>query len=176
MNANGTLAVNHTNLLTLGNTIAGGGTLQQNGTGGLNLTAANVGYTGAVALNAGTLELGQLTSASTGAITFAGGVQKLQIDVSGSLGNTLTTLGAGDQIDFQALNFTGAQRVYDATTKTLTVTNGAVSNTVRLDAGTTLANSQFVLSQAATAARSSRWALADCRRLRPARPPRPATR
>ena len=144
--ANGTLAGNHSNLLTLDNVITGTGALQQNGGGTLKLTAANTGYSGTVTINAGTLELEQLTSAGTGAITFAAGTQKLQIDVTGSLGNTLTTLGSGDQIDFQALRFTGAQRVYDAATKTLTITNGATTSTVRLDASTTLSNGQFVLS------------------------------
>ena len=143
----GTLAINHSNLLTLANTISGTGAIQQSGTGVLQLTAGNTGYSGAVTLNAGTLELGRLTSAGSGAITFAAGSQKLQIDVTGTLGNTLTTLGSGDQIDFQGVSFTGAQRVYDAATQTLTVVNGALSTTVRLDAGTTLANSQFVLSQ-----------------------------
>ena len=143
---NGTLAVNHSDTITLSKVISGTGALQQIGTGTTVLTAANT-YSGGTALNAGTLELGQTTSAGSGAITFAAGSQKLQIDVTGTLGNTITTLGLGDQIDFQALDFTGAQRVYDATTKTLTVTNGGISNTVRLDTGTTLANSQFALSQ-----------------------------
>ena len=121
------------------------GALIKNDAGVLKLSNQN-SYSGGTTITVGTLELGQLTSAGSGAITFAAGAQKLQIDVAGTLRNTLTTLGSGDQIDFQGVNFTGAQRVYDATAKTLTVTNGGVSATVRLDAGTTLANSQFVLS------------------------------
>nr|USU31146.1 autotransporter-associated beta strand repeat-containing protein [Methylobacterium sp. OTU13CASTA1] len=144
--ANGTLAVNHTDLLTVGNAITGSGALQQNGTGGLKLTAANTGFTGPVALNAGTLELGAINSAGTGAITFAAGAQKLQIDVTGTLGNTLTTVGTSDQIDFQALNFAGAFKTYDAATRTLSITNGASTSSVRFDAGSTLTSNQLVLS------------------------------
>ena len=125
---------------------AGSGALIKNDAGVLKLSNQN-SYSGGTTITVGTLELGQLTSAGSGAITFGAGAQKLQIDVTGTLGNTLTTLGSGDQIDFQAINFAGAQRVYDATAKTLTVTNGASSTRVRLDADTTLANSQFVLSQ-----------------------------
>ncbi|KQP67601.1 hypothetical protein ASF52_19090 [Methylobacterium sp. Leaf112] len=130
----------------MGNAITGSGALQQNGTGGLKLTAASTGFTGPVALNAGTLELGQINSAGTGAITFAAGAQKLQIDVTGTLGNTLTTVGTSDQIDFQALNFTGAFKTYDAATRTLSITNGASTSSVRFDAGSTLTSNQLVLS------------------------------
>ncbi|MCJ2080774.1 beta strand repeat-containing protein [Methylobacterium sp. J-090] len=139
------LGANVTLSNSIHNAANGTGALIKSDNGILNLTGLNT-YSGGTTVTSGTLELGRLTSAGTGAITFATGAQKLQIDVAGTLGNTLTTVGTGDQIDFQAFNFNGASKSYDTATRTLTISNGGTSSVVRFDANSTFTGDQFVLS------------------------------
>lgn len=57
VDADGTLAFNRSDVLLLGNTIAGAGDVRQSGSGTTVLTAANT-YTGGTSITAGTLQLG----------------------------------------------------------------------------------------------------------------------
>ncbi len=111
--------------------------LTKTGTGTFTLTAANT-YTGGTALNAGTLELGQQSSAGTGAITFGAGAETLRLDFIGTmaapdaLAAPVLGFAAGDTIDLTNLNSTGATASYNGTT--LTVTNGASIDTLTINA------------------------------------------
>lgn len=98
--AGGTISVNGSTTLTVGNVIAGTGSLIQSNTGTLAFTAANT-YSGATFANAGTLALGHvnalqnstLTTATAGNVTFTlAGANTYNL--GGLAGNDTVALGA----------------------------------------------------------------------------------
>ena len=109
--AAGTLRVDRTDELTLGNTFSGAGTLDQHGSGATVLTANSSSFSGAVNITGGTLRLsGTNAKAGTGAIAI--GSHTLDIadgatvtnDISVAGGRIISstgggTLGAGTAID-----------------------------------------------------------------------------
>ena len=118
---NGTLAVNRSNALTLGQVISGSGKLEQAGTGTTTLTANN-SYGGGTTISAGTLQLGNggTTGTVTGAITNNG---TLAVNRSNAL-----TLG-------QVIS--GSGKLEQAGTGTTTLTaNNSYNGTTTISAGT----------------------------------------
>ncbi len=107
------LAINHSNILTLFNTISGTGQLQQIGTGTTILAADNT-FTGTTTITAGTLQIGNagttgsiagniadntsLTFNRSDSLTFAGVISGI---------GTMTKLGAGTLTLTAANSFTG---------------------------------------------------------------------
>ena len=111
--------------------LTGTGSLSKRGAGTLALTGSSAGFSGAVTLRAGVLELAQLDSAGTGGIAFTTGAQTLRLDVNGTYANAISGFSTdGDVIDLASLNPAGATARYNGTT--LTVTNGADTATLTL--------------------------------------------
>src|SRR5262249_40356232 len=77
---------------------AGSGGLVLNGSGTLDLSAANT-FTGGVTIEKGTLELSNSTAAGSGAISFAAGAKAtLALDAGIHLANTISGFATGDTI------------------------------------------------------------------------------
>ena len=119
---NATLAVNHSNNLTLAGVISGTGALQQNGTGTTILTGANT-YTGGTAISAGTLQIG--AGGTTGSIT-GNVVNNTNLAFNRSdgatFGGTISGPGAVQQIGVGSTTFT-ADNSYTGGT---TISSGAL--------------------------------------------------
>ncbi|WP_232630428.1 autotransporter-associated beta strand repeat-containing protein [Methylobacterium sp. Leaf118] len=116
---------------------AGAGSLHLTGAGTVVLSAANT-FSGGIAFDAGTLELGQNSSAGSGAITFGDGVQVLQLNQSAfslgshaTFGNTLADFGFGDVIDLAGLSYS-ASATATVSNGVLVVTSGQFSETFTL--------------------------------------------
>ena len=108
--------------------------LTKMGAGTQTLSGSNT-YTGGTSLNGGTLELGRLTSAGTGNITFGAGVQILRLDTAGTLDNQIDDLGAGDAIDLQTIARIGAtlNTATSGNVTTLTVFDGTDTNILTVE-------------------------------------------
>jgi len=91
---NGTLAFNRTDLFNLGNLVSGSGSVVQNGSGTLALSAADT-YAGSTMVNAGTLAL--VGSGSINASALISVASGATLDVTGRNDQTLT-LGSGETL------------------------------------------------------------------------------
>ena len=98
----GTLVFDRSGNLTISSAISGGGAVVQNGTGTTLLSAQN-NYSGGTALENGTLDVGALHGAGTGAITFQTGTETLRIETAalqgGDFSNVIKGFASGDRID-----------------------------------------------------------------------------
>ena len=98
----GTLVFDRSGTLTISGAISGGGAVVQNGTGTTLLSAQN-SYSGGTTLENGTLDVGALHGAGTGAITFQTGTETLRIESAalqaGDFSNVIKGFAAGDRID-----------------------------------------------------------------------------
>jgi hypothetical protein len=114
-----------------------------NGFGSLTLaggseTLSHTGtYSGGTKLLSGTLDLAAVNAAGTGAVSFTAGAQTLKIEnaalATHHFGNTIAAFGVGDVIDLTGLAFKmGATASYNAATHVLSVTSGAVTDTLTL--------------------------------------------
>ena len=88
---NGTFVINRSNAYTLAGNITGTGSLVQSGAGVFTLSGTNT-YSGATAINAGTLQLGTAGSLGTGAVTVAAGAL---LDINGFNTSIGSLAGAG---------------------------------------------------------------------------------
>ena len=112
---NGTLALNRSDVVTLGNTISGTGAFIQKGTGTTTLTGNN-SYTGTTTISAGTLKLGAGASLASTNINLGTMASQGTLDLTGkSSGYTVATN--------QALSGSGS--VTMAASQTLTIASGA---------------------------------------------------
>ena len=112
---NGTLALNRSDAVTLGNTISGTGAFIQKGTGTTTLTGNN-SYTGTTTISAGTLKLGAGASLASTNINLGTMASQGTLDLTGkSSGYTVATN--------QALSGSGS--VTMAASQTLTIASGA---------------------------------------------------
>ena len=115
---------------TLSGTLSDGpapGLLDKTGAGTLVLSGANR-YAGGTLIGAGTLELGGMGAAGTGAIAFGpGGGETLRLDAAGTLAAPVTGFAAGDALDLAGLLAAGATAAFDGTT--LTVSGQAADGT-----------------------------------------------
>ncbi len=112
----------------------GVGSLVLAGPGTLQLTAVGTFTGGTLIDSGGTLELGATGAAGSGAIGFAGSGDTLQIDAGITVGNTIATVQANDVID--AKGFQGGSASFDPATRQLTISAGAASLALNLDAAT----------------------------------------
>ncbi len=99
---NAVLAVDRSDVFSIGTVISGAGTLKQLGTGTLDLTAANT-YTGGTSLNAGTLDLGTSTSLGSGALAMAAGTKLGFTAADLDIANAISISGA-PTIDVEPAN------------------------------------------------------------------------
>jgi autotransporter-associated beta strand protein len=130
---NGSLTFDRTDAAAYGGRLTGAGTLTKQGSGTLSLTNANAGFSGAVSLSAGTLDLAQATSAGTGSIAFAPNVTAtLQIEQAAltatgagtaRFANTIAGFAAGDTIDIRGIGTATAS--FDSSTDLLTLVGPA---------------------------------------------------
>jgi autotransporter-associated beta strand protein len=103
--------------------ISGGGQVVQDGSGVTVLTQTN-SYSGGTFLDGGTLELQQLGSAGTGAITFLSvAASRLQIDGAAMPSNQIIGFAAGDQIYLSGVSASG----WSYSGGVLTLLNGATT-------------------------------------------------
>ncbi len=97
----GSLVFDRSGNLTISDAITGGGAVVQNGPGVTALSAQN-SYSGGTTLKDGTLDVGALNGAGTGAITFKAGTT-LRIETAalqnGDFSNTIKGFAVGDTID-----------------------------------------------------------------------------
>ena len=114
---------------------AGAGALTLNGAGLLNLVAAN-SFSGGVTLQSGTLELSAAGAAGSGAITFAGAGETLEITAAAipgdGLSNLLTGFSAGDAIDLIGIVANGVS--INASSQLVATYGGAAVATFNLGA------------------------------------------
>ncbi|PSL78982.1 autotransporter outer membrane beta-barrel domain-containing protein, partial [Variovorax sp. WS11] len=94
IDTNGTLAINRSNALTLGDTISGAGGLSQTGTGTTVLTADN-SYLGGTRLNAGVLSVSSNANLgdAAGGLAFGGGTLQTTADITMNRATTLDSQG-----------------------------------------------------------------------------------
>jgi autotransporter-associated beta strand protein len=112
-------------------TLAGAGTISIAGSGTVALDAANT-YTGGTTIESGTLLLGAMGAAGSGAITFGSGdPPSLAFTVADAPTNTIDGFGAGDTIDITDLAYsnTGTALWSDGT---LTVTEDSTTLTLAI--------------------------------------------
>jgi len=102
---NGALIVNRSDALTLDGTISGSGTVTQNGTGATTLSGAN-SYAGGAAVNAGTLNVANVTAMGTGAATVSSGATANLTFTGGTLTNAIANAGL--------VNVTGANNILNS--------------------------------------------------------------
>ena len=116
--------------------ISGLGKLNKTTTGILVLSGTNI-YTGGTAVNGGTLELGQQSSAGTGAITFGAGAQTLRLDFAGTtaapdaLAAPVMGFTAGDNLDLTAVSFAATDSYANGV---LTVSDGTNTDKITIAA------------------------------------------
>jgi hypothetical protein len=110
---------------------AGAGALELNGDGLLDLAAANT-FIGGVTLQSGTLELSAAGAAGSGAITFAGASETVEVTAAAlqGLGNSLTGFAVGDAIDLLGIVATGV--TINASNQLVATNDGAAVATFNL--------------------------------------------
>ena len=121
-------------------TTAGTGALGVNGLGTVVLGATNT-FTGGITVNQGTIELAAAGAAGSGAITFAGSsngalvLDAAALPAGGTFANMIVGFGPGDALDLRGLTWdpTSHSASFDPTTDMLTVTSGAISDTLTLN-------------------------------------------
>ncbi|WP_419728975.1 Hint domain-containing protein [Lichenicola sp.] len=113
--------------LTESGTISGGGDVIVSGPGTVVLATSN-GYTGGSIISGGTLELGTVSAAGSGAISFAD-PGTLRIDTAAAPTNVISGFGSGDFIDLGAYAYSpGADSILvSGDTVTVTTPTGTVS-------------------------------------------------
>lgn len=142
--AAGTLAFNRSNAMTVANTINGAGALQQQGTGTTSLTGDLSGFSGAVTVTAGTLQIGNggtTGSIGTGAVT---NNATLAINLSSdiTLAQTITGTGALRKLDSGVATLGGNLTLGSATVEAGTL---ALSGTNSFTGGITVAGGTLSL-------------------------------
>ena len=112
---------------TVATAITGAGAVIKTDDGKLTLSASN-SLSGGITIEEGKLELGTAGSAGSGAITFAataGHTATLALEAAaqpahiGVFADTLVNFGAGDALDIEGLDSTGARIVFSAVNDTL---------------------------------------------------------
>ena len=111
--------------------ISGAGALVTSGTGTQTLSGANT-FAGGLTLKGGTTVLANAAAAGTGTIAFSGAAT-LQIALGDAPANTITGFTTGDTIDLASVG-TETTTIYSAANGTVTVTGGASSVTLKLNA------------------------------------------
>jgi autotransporter-associated beta strand protein len=91
--AGGTLDTATSVTLAATGQLTGAGTLTKDGAQTLSITADNANFTGAVAVNAGALQLASPASINHAAVTLAGGTLALRSDASSNMVGSLTATG-----------------------------------------------------------------------------------
>ncbi len=142
----GTLVFDRSGTLTISGAISGGGAVVQNGTGTTLLSAQN-SYSGGTTLENGTLDVGALHGAGTGAITFQTGTETLRIESAalqaGDFSNVIKGFAAGDRIDLANSNATHADL---GANNVLTISGGTTGTvTLHLDPSESFAGEFFHL-------------------------------
>jgi autotransporter-associated beta strand protein len=126
----GTLVFDRSGNLTISDAITGGGGVVQNGPGTTLLSAQN-SYSGGTTLKDGTLDVGALNGAGTGAITFKAGTT-LRIETAalqnGDFSNIIKGFAAGDIID---LANSDATKIKLGANNVLTI-SGGTTGTVKI--------------------------------------------
>ena len=126
----GTLVFDRSGNLTISDTITGGGAVIQNGPGTTLLSAQN-SFSGGTTLKGGTLDVGALNGAGTGAITFKAGTT-LRIETAalqnGDFSNTIKGFAVGDIID---LANSDATKIKLGANNVLTI-SGGTTGTVKI--------------------------------------------
>ena len=140
---NGTLALNRSDVVTLGNTISGTGAFIQKGTGTTTLTGNN-SYTGTTTISAGTLQIGNGGASGTLGTTnvIDNGTLALNRSDVVTLGNTISGTGAFIQKGTGTTTLTGN----NSYTGTTTISAG----TLKLGAGASLASTNINLGTMAS--------------------------
>jgi autotransporter-associated beta strand protein len=126
----GTLVFDRSGNLTISDAITGGGAVVQNGPGTTLLSAQN-SYTGGTTLKDGTLDVGALNGAGTGAITFKAGTTLRIEDAAlqnGDFSNIIKGFAVGDIID---LANSDATKIKLGANNVLTI-SGGTTGTVRI--------------------------------------------
>ena len=133
--------------------VSGSGSITKATASLLTLTGDNT-YSAGTSLNDGTLELGQITSAGTGDITFGDGAQTLRLDTSGKLGNQLDAFGTGDTVDLQSITRQGATltTTMSGGETTVTVTEAGLKGDVDTFTANTVSGYHYALSSDADSA------------------------
>ena len=147
LHAGATLEFNRSDAVTLANTLSGAGDFVKSGTGSLALTALNAGYTGAITVNAGTLEaradtdigIASALGAGANAITVNAGGTLLFADrrAAGLHSGAVTVNGGTITVNGQDNSFAGGNTV------TFDTAAGTVSGSGQWrmrDAGTVVVN------------------------------------
>ena len=125
---------------------AGGGTLVL--AGSLASDSVDPGFTGAISLEAGTIELTGPGAAGSAAIAFAaGGGGTLRIDGAAMPVNVISGLAAGDVIDLPGIAFAGTARATLGAGNQLTVSGSGATATLALDPAQSLAGTYFALTR-----------------------------
>ena len=99
--------------------------------GGTTVLSGQNTYTGGTSLDGGTLELGQQSSAGTGAITFGTGAETLRLDFAGSTAAPVMGFAAGDDLDLTAVSSAATDSYVNGV---LTVSDGTNSNQITIAA------------------------------------------
>jgi outer membrane autotransporter protein len=138
INNNGTLAVDHSNAVTISGTISGTGAVNQIGSGTTTLWGANT-YTGGTTISSGTL-VGSVSSFGTGAIQDN---SALVIDQStdGTLASALNGTGSFTKQGAGAVSYSGTGNLNGATTimnGTLAMNGSLARSAVTVRTGATL--------------------------------------
>jgi len=121
---------------------AGAGRLVLDGTGTLDLTAANA-FTGGIGIREGTLELADAAAAGSGRIHFASTSGEVEYDakVSVNLANTITGFGGSDEIDFAKVKYAAGDHAVDTAGKVaIEASGGATVATFKVSGAYTSAN------------------------------------
>ena len=130
----GTFTVAPATTLALITRLSGTGTLVQSSDGLFSLSGADSTFSGDIALQAGTLQLGAANAGGTATITFGSGGQTLRIlnaalgsDANHTLANTLVAFASGDVLDFANIAPGGVAALYDSTTGQLRLSSGGAT-------------------------------------------------
>jgi len=91
---------------------AGAGRLVLDGSGTLDLTAANT-FTGGIGIREGTLELANAAAAGSGRIHFASTSSELESGAGAHLANTISGFGGADAIDFAKVKYAAGDTAVD---------------------------------------------------------------
>jgi autotransporter-associated beta strand protein len=142
----GTLVFDRSGNLTISDAISGGGAVAQNGTGTTLLSAQNT-YSGGTTLQNGTLDVGALHGAGTGAISFQAGTETLRIETAalrgGDFSNVIKGFASGDRIDLANSDATHADL---GPNNVLTISGGTTGTvTIHLDPSESFAGEFFHL-------------------------------
>jgi autotransporter-associated beta strand protein len=141
----GRLLLKRRNTFTLSQTLTGSGTLQLDGGGTVRLTANNTGYTGAIVVTAGTLQLGDGTSGLFGSGPIVNGTQ-VRIVRGGTL-TVVNPIGGAGKLVLDGSSFKAAEErlTVDLTAQsTFTGATEIIDSTLKLQLGASISNSEVL--------------------------------